>query len=66
MGAVEKAVASSCSVQRAKAINRDNIIPSRHNRAESRWVRWKARPVSPSIKAEVKLKCTGVIRGLWT
>lgn len=39
MGEGEKAVASSCSVQRDMAINRDNIIPSRQRRAERRCVR---------------------------
>lgn len=36
IGAVEKAITSSCRAQRARAINRDNIIPSRHSRAERR------------------------------
>lgn len=39
MGAVEKLVDSNCSVHKASAINRDNIIPSRHSRAESKCVR---------------------------
>lgn len=65
MGAVENTVDSNCRAQRANAINRDSIIPSRQRRAESRWVRWKARPMSPNVKAELKLKCTGVIRGPW-
>lgn len=55
-GAVDKLVASSCRVQRERAINKDSIIPSKHRRAESKWVRWKARPVSPNIKAEEKAK----------
>lgn len=39
-----------------KAMNRDSIMPSRHSRAERRWVRWKARPISPRIKADEKVK----------
>ena len=39
IGAVEKLVDSNCRAQKANAINRDNIIPSRHNSAESRCVR---------------------------
>lgn len=39
MGAVEKFVAPSCKVQRERAINRDNIMPSKHSRADRRWVR---------------------------
>lgn len=62
IGAAEKAVDSSCSVHRAKAINKDNIIPSRHRSADRRWVRWNARPASPRVNAEVKLKYTRVIR----
>lgn len=63
IGAAEKAVDSSCSIHRARARNKDNIIPSRHNRADRRWVRWKAKPMSPRVNAEVKLKYAGVIRG---
>lgn len=33
-------------------MNSDSIMPSRHKRAERRWVRWKARPDSPSRKAD--------------
>lgn len=65
MGEGEKAVASSCSVQRAKAMNSDSIMPSKQRRAERRWVRWKARPVSPKTNVEEKVKCAGVIRKLW-
>lgn len=64
-GAAEKAVDSSCRDHRPSAINSDNIIPSKHKRADRRWVRWNARPVSPNRNAEVKLKCTGVIRKSW-
>ena len=39
IGAVEKLVDSNCRVHRASAINRDNIIPSRHSSAESKCVR---------------------------
>lgn len=43
-------------------MNRDNIIPSRHKRAERRWVRWKARPERPSKKADENENWIGVIR----
>lgn len=66
IGAVENPVDSNCSVHNASAMNRDNIIPSKHRSAESRWVRWNARPIRPRINAELKLKCTGVIRGSWS
>lgn len=66
IGAVENPVDSNCRVQSASAINRDSIIPSKHRSAESRWVRWNARPIRPKMNAELKLKCTGVIRGLWS
>lgn len=56
IGAAEKFVESSCKVQRDRAINRESIIPSRHRRAERRWVRWNARPVSPRMKADEKAK----------
>lgn len=56
IGAAEKLVVPSCRVQRERAINKDSIIPSKHRRAESRWVRWKARPVRPSRKADEKAK----------
>lgn len=39
IGEAEKLVESSCRVQRERAMNRDNIIPSRQRRAERRWVR---------------------------
>lgn len=39
MGAAEKAVVSSCNIHKARAINSDSIIPSRHRRADMRWVR---------------------------
>lgn len=39
IGAVENIVDSNCRAQRASAINRDSIIPSKHSNAESRWVR---------------------------
>lgn len=34
MGAAEKAVASSCSIQRARARNKDSIIPSKQSNAD--------------------------------
>jgi len=66
IGAAEKLVDSNCKAHRANAINRDSIIPSKQRSAESKWVRWNANPISPKMNAELKLKCTGVIRGLWT
>lgn len=36
IGAAENPVISNCRVQRASAINNDNIIPSRHSRADRR------------------------------
>lgn len=66
MGEAEKLVLSSCKVHRDSAINRDSIIPSKHRRADKRWVRWKARPANPSRKVDEKAKWVGVIRQLWT
>lgn len=43
----------------------DNIVPSRHSRADRRWERFKASPVNPKIKAEQKLKWISVIELLW-
>lgn len=65
IGAVENPVDSNCNAHRASAMNRDSIIPSKHSSAESRWVRWNASPIRPKMNAELKLKCTGVIRGPW-
>lgn len=56
MGAAEKLVEFSCRVHRDRAMKRDSIMPSRHNKAERRWVRWNARPVRPSMKADEKVK----------
>lgn len=39
MGEAEKLVESSCRVQIDRAIKRESIIASKHNRAERRWVR---------------------------
>ena len=39
MGAAEYPVAPSWRAQTESAMKRDNIIPSKHSRAESRWVR---------------------------
>jgi len=61
MGAEARLVESSCRVQRERAMNRESIIPSRQRRAESRWVRWNARPVSARAKAVEKAKWTGDI-----
>lgn len=65
MGADEKFAESKCSVHRDKPINRESIIPSKHKRADSRWVRWNAKPAKPRIKADEKAKWAGVIRLLW-
>jgi len=56
MGEAEKWVVLSCRAHRERAINRESIIPSKHRRAERRWVRWNASPVNPSMKAEEKVK----------
>lgn len=66
MGSGEKLVEDRLIDHRERAINRESIIPSRHKRADKRWVRWNASPDSPSIKAVEKEKWMGVIRGLWT
>lgn len=51
--------------QRAIAINKDNIIPSKQRRADRRCDRLNARPIKPKINAELKLKWTVDIRCLW-
>lgn len=56
MGAADRFVESSCRVQIESPINKESIIPSKHKRAERRWVRWNARPVSPRVKADEKAK----------
>lgn len=66
IGAAEKLVDSVWRVHRDRATNSDSIIPSKHRRADRRWVRWNARPMRPRANAVEKLKCIGVIRGLWT
>lgn len=66
IGEVEKLDESNWSVHSENAMNRESIIPSRQRRADRRWTRLKARPISPRIKVEEKAKCTGVIRGSWT
>lgn len=66
IGEVEKLVESSWRVHRDSAMNKESIMPSKHNRADRRWVRWNARPVKPSRKVDEKAKWTGVIRQLWT
>lgn len=47
---------SSCNAHKERARNRESIMPSRHKRAERRWVRWNAKPVRPNIKADEKAK----------
>lgn len=39
MGAAEKFVASVCRVHKERARKSDSIMPSKHSRAERRWVR---------------------------
>lgn len=39
IGADEKLIEESCRDQRERAIKSDSIMPSRHKRAERRWVR---------------------------
>lgn len=39
MGEVEKCVESNWSVHKERATNKESIMPSRHKRAERRWVR---------------------------
>ena len=65
IGAIEKLEEFSCRVQSAKAMNRDSIIPSKHKRADKRWVRWNVSPIRPSVNVEEKAKWAGVIRLLW-
>ena len=62
MGAAEKIEAFSWRAHRERAMKRESIIPSRHRRAESRCVRWRARPDRPRMKADEKANCTGGIR----
>lgn len=45
-------------------MKRESIIPSKHRRAERRWVRWNAKPARPRRKVDEKAKCAGVIRRL--
>lgn len=66
IGEAERLVESSCKVHRERAMNRESIIPSRHSRAERRWVRWNAKPANPRMKAAEKAKWVGVIRRRWT
>lgn len=40
----------------------DSIMLSRHNRAEIRCVRWKAKPRPLRVKAEKKLRCRADIK----
>lgn len=56
IGEAEKLVESSCNAHKERARNRESIMPSRHKRAERRWVRWNAKPVRPNIKADEKAK----------
>lgn len=62
IGADEKLAEDSCRDHRERAMKSDNIIPSKHKRAERRWVRWKARPESPRRKVDEKANWAWVIR----
>lgn len=66
IGEAEKLTELSWRVHMERAIKSESIIPSKHKRAERRWVRWNARPARPRRKVEEKAKCVGVIRRLWT
>ena len=66
IGAAEYPVASSWRDHSERAIKSESIMPSKQSSADKRCVRWNARPINPRINAELKLKCTGVIRGLRT
>lgn len=66
IGADEKLVAPRVRAHREKDKYRDSIMPSKHRRAESRWVRLKDNPANPKMKAEKKEKLVRVIRLLWT
>ena len=66
IGATENPRDPSCKVHNEKAINRESIIPSKHRRAESKWVRWNVSPMRPNTNVEEKAKCVGVIRLLWS
>lgn len=54
MGAAVKFVVLRYRVHKERARNRDSIMPSRHRRADKRWARLKASPVSPSVKADTR------------
>lgn len=65
IGAEENVVVPIWYDHRAMARYKDNIMASKHRRADNRCFRWKARPEKPRVNAKVKLKCTGVIRRSW-
>lgn len=54
IGATVWETASSCRDQIDRAIKSESIMPSRHKRADRRWVRWKAKPARPRVNAEEK------------
>lgn len=62
IGAEEKIGESNWRVHNERAKYRDSIIPSRHSKAESRWVRWNDSPDKARIKHVDKVKCMGVMR----
>lgn len=66
IGVVAKVVAFIWSIHRERPRNRESIIASRHNNAERRWARLKAKPNMPVRKAIVKAAWVVAIRQLWT
>lgn len=66
IGAGVKFVTPICKDHTERAIKSESIIPSKQRRADNKWVRWNATPIRPRMNAVVKLKCVGVIRGLWS
>lgn len=65
-GQAEKVKLKSCRDQRERARNRESMMPSRHRRTDSKWVRWKASPASIKKKEAERVKDVGVIRYLRT
>lgn len=64
-GEAVRVVIVICSSHNDMAVNRDNIIPSKHSKADSRWYRCRAKPVIPRINADEKVNCEGEIGQLW-
>lgn len=64
-GEAERFVEFSSRAHMESPRNKDSIIPSRHNKADKRWVRWKVSPANPSMNAIEKEKFVGVISWPW-